>query len=82
MDSPTRLNTFREVQRMNSVLWVMLIVYVVAALMWWGFVSQIILGEPWGSDPAPDWLIWILWLGIGIGLPILFNIMIINISYF
>ena len=75
MDSPTRLSTFREVQQMNSVLWVMLIVYGVAALMWWGFVSQIILGEPWGSDPTPDWLIWLLWLGIGIGLPVLFNIM-------
>ena len=75
MSGLTNLDTFREVQRMNSVLWVMLVIYGVTALIWWGFISQIILDEPWGSNPAPDWLMWLLWLGIGIGLPILFNIM-------
>jgi hypothetical protein len=70
-----KLDTFREEQRMNSVWWVMLIVYAVTALIWWSFISQIILGEPWGSNPAPDWMMWLLWLGIGIGLPIFFNMM-------
>lgn len=71
----TNLDAFREVQKMNSVWWVMLIIYAVTALIWWGFISQIILGEPWGSNPAPDWMMWLLWLGIGIGLPIFFNMM-------
>jgi hypothetical protein len=75
MNGMTNLNTYREVQKMNRVLWVMLIIYGVTALIWWGFISQIILGEPWGTNPSPDWLMWLLWLSIGIGLPIFFNTM-------
>lgn len=66
---------YREVQKINSVLWVMLIIYGVAAIIWWGFTSQIILGKPWGTNPASDWLMWLLWLIVGIGLPIIFNMM-------
>ncbi|MEA3335302.1 MAG: DUF6141 family protein [Chloroflexota bacterium] len=53
--------------------WIWLLVYGISALMWWGFVEQIILGKPWGSKPAPDWMMWLLWLFIGIGLPLLFH---------
>ena len=42
------------------------------ALPWWGFFQQIILGQPWGSNPGPDWLTILLWLLIGVGLPIFF----------
>ncbi len=39
--------------------------------MWYAFVQQIVLGYPWGTNPGPDWLVWLLWLAIGIGLPVL-----------
>lgn len=66
---------FSEVQRMNHVWWVMLLVYGCTALCWWGFIQQIIVGEPWGSDPAPDWMMWLIWLLFGLGFPIFFNIL-------
>ena len=63
---------FREVQYMRHVWWVMLLVLGIAALMWWGFVQQIIFGVPWGNNPSPDWMMWLLWLIVGIGLPLAF----------
>jgi hypothetical protein len=61
---------FHEVQRLTQ-WWVRLVVLVVAALGWWAFVVQILLGRPWGDRPAPDWMIWLIFLLIGIGLPAL-----------
>lgn len=63
---------FREVQYMRHVWWVMLLVVGLAALMWWGFIQQIIFGEPWGTNPAPDWMMWLLLMIVGIGLPLAF----------
>jgi hypothetical protein len=62
---------FREEQAFRR-WWLVLIIGGVAALIWWGFVRQIILGEPWGDDPAPDWMMVIVWLVVGIGLPFFF----------
>lgn len=45
---------------------------VVAALVWWSFIQQIVLGRPFGQDPASDWGVWLVWLFIGVGLPVLF----------
>ena len=67
--------TFREVQYIRRVWWIMLLVVGMAALMWWGFWQQIILGQPWGSNPAPDWMMWLLWLFVGVGMPVFFWIM-------
>ena len=64
--------TFREVQHMRRVWWVMLIILAAAALMWYGFFEQTIGNRPFGTNPGPDWLMWILWLGVGVGLPLLF----------
>jgi hypothetical protein len=52
--------------------WIWLIILLTAAIGWWGWVQQIVLGEPFGSNPGPDWLVWLLWLFIGLGLPALF----------
>ena len=49
--------------------WILLLIGFLVALQWWGFVQQILLGEPWGNRPAPDWLMVLLWLAFGIGLP-------------
>lgn len=63
---------FREAQYFRQVWWVMFLVLGVAALMWWGLIQQIFLGRPWGTNPAPDWAMWLFWLLFGIGLPLLF----------
>ncbi len=63
---------FHEEQRFQQ-WWVWLLVYGVAALQWWGFIQQIVLGQPWGNRPAPDWMMWLFWLFFGIGLPALFH---------
>jgi len=63
---------FREEQRFRQ-WWVWVIVVVPAALAWWPFIRQIVQGEPIGHNPAPDWLVWVIWLFIGLGLPLLFG---------
>jgi len=47
-------------------------VIVPAGLVWWSLVQQVMLGRPFGNNPGPDWLIWVLWVFIGLGLPVLF----------
>ena len=63
---------FREVQRFKQP-WLWIIIYGIAALAWYGFVQQIIFGRPFGSNPAPDWMMWLLLLLIGVGLPWFFH---------
>ena len=62
---------FREDQRFTQ-WWIWLLILPLAAFAWWGFVQQIILGQPFGSNPGPDWVIWLTLLLVGIGLPALF----------
>jgi hypothetical protein len=53
-------------------LWVLLMVFCLFTL--WGFIQQIILGIPWGSNPAPDGLLFFFTL-LPFGLLWLFGIM-------
>lgn len=71
MFETTQIILFREQQRFRQ-WWVWLLVLGVAALQWWGFIQQIVLGQPWGDNPAPDWMMWLFWLLFGIGLPLFF----------
>jgi len=59
---------YREVQS-GGLWWAWLIVLAVAAVAWWLFVQQLVLGHPLGSDPVPDWAAWIIWALVGLGLP-------------
>jgi hypothetical protein len=68
MPLETHPSTFREVQRFDQ-WWLAPLVLGIAALGWWSFVQQILLGRPFGSDPAPDWGVWLIWLLAGVGLP-------------
>ena len=52
--------------------WMWLLIGLLIVLGWWGFVQQILLGVPFGNNPGPDWLVWLMWLLVGIGLPLLF----------
>lgn len=60
---------FREVQRPRQ-WWVAGIIIGVAALQWIGFVVQIVLGRPFGDEPAPDWMVVLFWLIFGILFPV------------
>ena len=71
---------FHEEQKIRHVWWIMLIIYGAAALMWYSFFQQIIIGEPFGTNPGPDWLIWLLWVLVGIGLPALVHTMTLTVE--
>jgi hypothetical protein len=62
---------FREEQRFRQ-LWIWLLLLGIAALQWWGWIQQILLGRPFGDNPGPDWLVWLFWVLFGVGLPLLF----------
>ena len=65
---------FREEQRFRQ-WWIWLLILPLAAFGWWALVQQIVLGQPFGSNPGPDWVIWLVWLLVGIGFPALFATM-------
>jgi len=66
-----RGDQFSEIQwiRTNPVV---MVVWGAALLIWYGFYLQIVAGIPFGSNPAPDWLMWVLLVVFGIGLPVFF----------
>ena len=67
----TTFTSFREEQRFRQP-WIWMLILFIVALQWWGFIQQIVLGQPWGNRPAPDWMMVLLWLVFGIGLPLFF----------
>ncbi|MGB9939394.1 DUF6141 family protein [Methanosarcina sp.] len=62
---------FREVQKMNQ-MWVWLIVAIPIIISWYGAYQQLLLGKPFGNNPAPDWMILLYFLIFGILFPIFF----------
>ena len=65
---------FKEVQHVRQP-WVWVVVLGIAALQWWGFVQQILLGIPFGSNPAPDAVMVLFLLCFGIALPLFFVVL-------
>jgi len=59
---------FLEEQRFRQ-FWIYLLLAIPVVIMWWGFLEQIMPGRPWGDQPAPDWVVILMWLLFGIGLP-------------
>lgn len=49
--------------------WLWLILLAPVAVAWHGFWRQLIQGHPVGNRPAPDWVLWLVWLLAGIVLP-------------
>jgi hypothetical protein len=43
-----------------------------AVLAWSGFLCQIVGGQAFGPDPAPDWIVLVFWSLFGVALPLLF----------
>lgn len=63
---------FREVQKMDQ-LWVRLVVGISVVFSWYGAYQQLILGKPFGNNPAPDWMMFVLLLVFGIVFPLFFH---------
>ena len=59
---------FSEHRRFRWWIWFILSPAVIVA--WYGFVQQIVFGMPFGDKPGPDALVWVVWIGIGILLPV------------
>lgn len=71
MKQPHDPPRYREIQRWSDISLVMVIVLGIAAVQWWGFIRQVILSQPAGIQGTADWLITVLWVVLGIGLPVL-----------
>jgi len=61
---------YREVQQFRQV-WIWVIVFVLAGLVWYATVKQLLLHRPFGNRPMPDIPLVIFWFIFGIGLPAL-----------
>jgi uncharacterized membrane protein (DUF485 family) len=71
---PEETMRFHEVQRIRQA-WVWILIAFIAALCWYFFIVQIGSGEPVGTNPAPDWVVLIIWIIFGIIFPIWFLVM-------
>ncbi len=71
MASP-RLMLFSEKQYFRRT-WVWIPVAFLAGLSWYGFIQQIVLGNPFGTHPAPDAVIWVVWVVFGLVFPVFFS---------
>lgn len=60
---------YRETQRFTQ-WWIWVLVLGGASLTWYGAVQQLLYGIPFGGNPAPDPLMWVLLLAFGIGMPL------------
>jgi hypothetical protein len=61
---------FHEVQHLPRAL-LYLVLGVAAGPMWYLVVEQVLLGHPVGSKPAPDGVLLLLWLLVGVTLPLM-----------
>ena len=67
----TQQTLFWERQHFRQI-WLWVVVLGVAAIFWSGFVAQVLLGNSFGSKPASDIELLILFLLMGLGLPFFF----------
>jgi hypothetical protein len=63
---------FREEQRFRQ-RWLWLVVLGTAGIAWYGAVTQLVLGRPFGDRPASDGLLLVILLAFGVGLPLFFR---------
>jgi len=50
--------------------WLWLLVGAIAVAAWWSFVHQIVLGRPFGTNPGPDWVVWLVTGVCGVVVPV------------
>ena len=67
---------FKEEQRFNQP-WIWAILLMVTGFWLWWFIQQIILGKPFGDNPAPDFVVFIFMI-FPLGTILLFRYMILE----
>lgn len=67
-NSVTGDGLFFEEQRLRQK-WVWLLVGIVAAVAWAAFIQQIVYGNPVGNRPTPNFVVWLIFVLFGIGMP-------------
>lgn len=60
---------FEEKQK-HTQWWGWALVFLLAAMCWFFLVLQVFGGTPIGTNPAPNWVIWLMCLLFGLGLPV------------
>ena len=71
MNETTR-DTFHETQWLVKAHWWLGALIAIAPVVgWWAFVQQIVLHRPFGNNPGPDWLVWLIWVVVGFVMPAL-----------
>jgi hypothetical protein len=69
MNRPSRdAALFHEEQRFRQT-WIWPLVLLPAGLIWYIFIGQIFLLRPFGGNPAPNWLVWLLFIFFGLAFP-------------
>lgn len=63
---------YKETQNYLS-LFILIVNILISGLAIFGFIWQIILQRPFGTNPSPDWVIWVIFILFGIGLPLFFS---------
>ncbi|MDX5348360.1 MAG: hypothetical protein LPJ89_05995 [Hymenobacteraceae bacterium] len=62
---------FKEEQRFRQV-WLWVLLAAVAAIFWFGFIWQVVLGHRFGNNPAPNVMLSVTVALVGVGLPLFF----------
>jgi len=70
MNTESEKISFREVQYFRQ-RWILLLTLAAVGATWYSFILQIVLGQEFGANASPDWMMWLIWLIVGIGLPLL-----------
>ena len=65
---------YSETQQFRQT-WIWILLAFIIGLVWHLFIQQIIFGNPLGNNPAPDSVMWIIWILFGIGMPIFMHTM-------
>lgn len=63
---------FREVQKFTKI-WIWLLLGFVAAVTWYMFIQQVLMGIPVGNNPASNMVVWIILIVFGITFPLFFT---------
>jgi len=55
---------FEEKQKFTQI-WIILLLVIPILITVWGFIQQVIMGIPFGNNPAPDWAFILIFAFIG-----------------
>ena len=62
---------YTETQKFRQT-WIKALIFIITAIAWYAFIQQILMGKSFGDQPSPDLMIIIIFIVIGLGLPLMF----------